>query len=128
MLIYEGDLEKLTWQKADIGKAFCSIRGLQDMVQSNEKTLFIFMIAPDKSTAYSDYIIKPEFRNIFQSSEALESYGINAPRLDIALKLAIQQEEKDIYSPSDTHWSARGYELAAKELVAFLRKRAAVSK
>ena len=126
ILVYEGDMDKLTWKQKDIAKAVCSIRGLQDQVQSNEKTLFIFMLAPDKSSAYADYIAVPVFRNRENTQQWLVNYGINAPRIDLLLKKAIDSGVKDIYIPSGTHWSARGYEIAAECIAEFIRKRVTV--
>ena len=126
ILVYEGDMNKLSWSKADIEKAACVIRCLQDKVQSAGKTLFIFMLAPDKSTAYADYISTPEFRNRENIWKYLTYYGINVPRIDILLKTAIDRGEKDIYSPSGTHWSARGYELATEGISEFIKERSIV--
>jgi len=127
LLIYEGDMQKSAWRNEDLARAACSIRGLQSRVQSNGKTFFIFMLAPDKSTAYAEFTVTPEFRNIFQSAEVLEDYGVNVPRLDLILKAAIHSGEKDIYIPSSTHWSARGYALAAEGISEFIKKRSVSS-
>jgi hypothetical protein len=123
ILVFRGDMDKFTWRQEDISRAACSIRGLQDRVQANGKTLFIFMLAPDKSTAYADYIDSSVFRNRVDAQQWLFDYGINTPRIDLLLKEAINREEKDIYIPSGTHWSARGHKLAAKGLADFIRQR-----
>lgn len=127
ILVYEGDLEKLSWSKEDLSKATCAIRGLQKKVQSNGKTLFIFMLVPDKSTAYADYISSPLFRKIEHTCQLLADNGINTLRLDLLLGAAIDRGEKDIYSPSGTHWSARGYALAAEGISEFIKKRSVSS-
>jgi len=127
LLVYEGDMQKLTWRSEDVARAACAIRGLQDRVQSNETTLFIFMLAPDKSTAYAEFIAFPEFRNTLRPAVTLEDYGVNVPRLDLILRAAIHRGEKDIYIPSGTHWSARGYALAAEEITGFIKKRSSPS-
>ena len=85
------------------------------------------MLAPDKSTAYADYISTPVFKKKDKVWKLLTDYGINVPRIDILLKKAIDRGEKDIYSPSETHWSARGYELAAKDISEFIGKRSVAS-
>ncbi len=121
ILIYEGDMNKLSWKKDDIVKVGAAIKCIQDYVQSNGKTLFIFMLAPDKSTAYAEYISTPLFKNRENISNYLMTCDINIPRIDIFLNMAIARGEKDIYSPSGTHWSARGYEMAAEGLSKFIR-------
>jgi hypothetical protein len=122
ILLYDADMDKLTWDHEDIVKATCSIRALQNRIQANGKTLFIFMLAPDKSTAYADYIAYPVFRNRDDTQHWLIKYGINAPQIDLMLKKAIDSRIKDIYLPSGTHWSARGYEIAAECLVDFIKQ------
>lgn len=121
ILLYDADMDKLTWDREDIVKAICSIRGLQNRIQANGKTLFIFLLAPDKSTAYADYIENPVFRNREDTQHWFIKYGINAPRMDLMLRKAIDSGIRDIYLPSGTHWSARGYEIAAECLVDFIR-------
>ncbi len=127
MLIYAGDMNKFSWRKKDIEKAVCAIRGLQDRVQSDGKTLFIFMLAPDKSSAYADYIDNNMFRQLHNMHQLLADKGVNTPRIDLSLKGAISRGEKDIYCPNGTHWSARGYELAAEGTVDFIRDHIAAS-
>lgn len=127
ILVYEGDMEKLSWRKEDLSKAACAIRGLQDRVQSNGKTLFIFMLAPDKSTAYADYILPPLFRRRDNTCRLLADYEINIPRIDLLLKEAIDRGEKDIYSPSGTHWGARGYALAARGIADAVKKQVVIA-
>jgi hypothetical protein len=126
ILVYEGDMNKLSWSKGDIEKAVYAISCVQNRVQSTGKTLFVFMLVPDKSTAYADYISTPVFRNRENVWKYLTSYGINVPRIDILLKAAIDRGEKDIYCPSGTHWSARGYELAAERIAGFIKERSVV--
>jgi hypothetical protein len=121
ILLYDADIDKLTWDREDIAKAICSIQGLQNRIKANGKTLFIFMLAPDKSSAYADYIANPVFRNRENTQDWFAKYGINAPRIDLLLKKAIDSGMKDIYLPSGTHWSARGYEIAAECLVDFIK-------
>ncbi len=127
IIVFEGDMDKLAWKQEDIAKAACSIQGLQDRVQANGETLFIFMLAPDKSTAYAEYIKGSVFRNRLDTQQLLLNYGINAPRIDIVLKEAIDRGEKDIYIPSGTHWSARGYGLAAEVIVNFIKQQSPVT-
>ncbi|PKN38350.1 MAG: hypothetical protein CVU62_05720 [Deltaproteobacteria bacterium HGW-Deltaproteobacteria-2] len=122
ILVYEGDMNKLSWKKDDVAKTASAIKCIQESVQSNGKTLFIFMLAPDKSTAYADYITIPLFKKRENISNYLMTYGINIPRIDKSLKAAIARGEKDIYSPSGTHWSARGYEMAASGIAEFIRQ------
>lgn len=121
ILLYEDDMNKLLWTKNDIEKTAFVISCLQNKVQSSGNTLFIFMLVPDKSTAYADYIATNVFKNRDNVWEYLTKKGVNLPRIDSVLKTAIDHKEKDIYTPNGTHWSARGYELAAETLAEFIR-------
>ena len=50
----------------------------------------------------------------------LLNYNINTPRLDILLHKAIDNGEKDVYLPNDTHFGTKGYQLTAKSVTNFL--------
>ncbi|MBS4033336.1 MAG: hypothetical protein KGZ85_02620 [Ignavibacterium sp.] len=122
ILVYAGDIDKLNWKREGLTKSICAIRGLQNLVQKHGKTLFIFMLAPDKSTAYADYIAEPVFQTRLNIQQQFIDSGVNAPRIDLKLNQAIESGIKDIYLPSGTHWSATGYEIAAKCIVDFIKQ------
>lgn len=121
ILIFKEDLIKATWTREDILAAACRIRKLQDRVQENDKTLFVLMLIPDKSTAYADYMIDPRLPKMPRSHPLLAEQGVNLPRLDILLESAIKAGETDVYLPNDTHFGTRGYELVALSLIRFLQ-------
>jgi len=121
ILIFKDDLIKATWTREEIRAAACAVKKLQDRVQQNGKTLFVFMLIPDKSTAYADYIMDPQLHKILRSHPLLAEQGVNLPRIDFLLESAIKAGEIDVYLPNDTHFGTRGYELVALSLVRFLQ-------
>lgn len=121
ILVYEGDLYKLLWRNEDLEKAVCAIRGLQDKIESSGKTLFVFMFAPDKATAYADYIKDPMFRSALNTQRHLLKRGVHSPGIERLLKREIDRGVKDIYNPNGTHWSAYGYQIAAEGVADFIK-------
>jgi hypothetical protein len=108
------------WSDEEIAKAMCSISDIQNRVQSNGKTMFIILPIPDKGTAYEKYIINPKFSSMQELTSKLLNYNINTPRLDILIHKAIDNGEKDVYLPNDTHFGTKGYQLTAKSVTNFL--------
>lgn len=121
ILIFKEDLIKATWTTEEIRAAACGIKKLQDRVQENNKTLFVLMLLPDKSTAYADYIMDPQLHKFPRSHPLLAEQSVNLPRIDTLLESAIKAGEIDVYLPNDTHFGTRGYELVALSLVRFLQ-------
>ncbi|MEK9149514.1 MAG: hypothetical protein AAB267_05650, partial [Candidatus Desantisbacteria bacterium] len=122
ILIYKFDLYKDKWSSSQINSIRCSLVNIQNRVQSNGKTFFVFMAVPDKLTAYSEYIvnngaIKNDTIDMLSSDEMLHIH-----RLDKSLKKAIQEGVKDVYLPNNTHWGSEGHKIAAKTLVDYLEE------
>lgn len=122
VLIYKIDLLKEMWNSDQINSIACSLANIQNRVQSNGKTFFVFMPVPDKLTAYSKYIvnngaIKKDIIDMISHDEKLHIH-----RLDKSLKKAIQAGVKDVYLPSNTHWGSEGHKIAAKTMVDYLKE------
>lgn len=122
ILIYKFDLYKDKWSSGQINSIRCSLAIIQNSVQSNGKTFFVFMAVPDKLTAYSEYIvnnvpIKNDTIDMLSHDEKLHIH-----RLDKSLKKAIQAGVKDVYLPSNTHWGSEGHKIAAKTMVDYLKE------
>lgn len=125
ILVYAGDLDTHAWRTEQVERAACAVRGLQDAVEDNGTTLFLFVLAPDKSSAYAPYIADQRFRRRRETTQLLVDRGVRAVRVDRALARAIAAGERDIYTPNGTHWSPRGYEIAAAAIAGHLRDLAA---
>jgi len=125
ILVYEGDLDAPAWSKAQIDRAVCAVRGLQDSVERSGVTLFLFLLAPDKASAYAQHFVDPVMRRRPDTTQYLVNVGVRAIRVDLDLGRAIAAGERDIYSPNGSHWSQRGYEIAAAAIAGHLREIAA---
>jgi len=122
ILVYKDDFEKVaSWRGLGDQDLDCRIEGIRQRVEANGKTKFVLMVAPDKLTAYSDFVEDGNVRNISKLHQLLDRNGAIMPRLDLALSSAIRKGEKDVYLPDDTHWGAKGHRIAAEALMDFLQ-------
>jgi len=122
ILVLKKDFKKLKWPADILDKSLCTLKNFQHNVQKNGTTWFVSMIAPDKLTAYLPYInsdknLPNTFLNKMHEDEELQIVDLLTP-----IKNALEREEKDIYSPNDSHWSSRGHKLVADSLLAYLVK------
>ena len=117
LLIYDDDLLKAGVKRADITLIAASIAARAGRAESNGLTRFMTLIAPDKLTAYSDFI-DPEYRDLSIIPALAEEPGLNLIRLDTPLRAAIRNGEIDVYLPNDTHWGEAGCQIVAREVKA----------
>jgi len=127
ILVFSGDLETLNWTNKDWVKIKCNALQVQKYINETTLTDFVFLVAPDKTTVYKKYIDK---NNISGSHlEVLSSdIMLNFIRLDDFLIKKIEQGEVDIYWPNDTHWSYRGHQLVAENVIRYLTNKKLIKK
>jgi hypothetical protein len=123
ILIYKMDLQKQSWTPEQVESIRCGLIDLQNRVQANGRTFFVLLVAPDKLTAYSTYIMDRDFTKFSQLDRLASDPGLHLPRVDQALKKAIDAGVKDVYLPDDTHWGSAGYKIAAETLVEYLKEK-----
>ena len=123
LLVYKPDLDKSSWQDQDIAAAICQLRDLQREFQANQKTVFVFVLVPDKLTAYTPYVSKQENLPKLELNQQLLQAGIQTPDLYQDIAQAIAKPEQDIYLPNETHYGSRGHEIMALSLQNYLQKR-----
>lgn len=122
MLVYKDDFKKISsLQKISAREVDCRIERMRQQVEVNGKTRFVLIVAPDKLTAYSDFISDEKLRNISKLNQLSESNRKIIPRIDLALMKAIGNGEQDVYLPDDTHWGSSGHRIAAETLIDFLQ-------
>jgi len=122
MLIYKDDFSKRPgWRKMSLPEISCRIESMRRRVEENRQSRFVFMVAPDKLTAYADFVRDKKLRDISQLSEFSGYLPEIMPRLDLTLISAIHNGEQDVYLPDDTHWGSTGHQIAAETLLTFLR-------
>lgn len=86
---------------------------------------FVFMVAPEKSTIYPEYVGLPRSRSGCKKSrydfllEAFADYPVmNFVRLDTILVQA--KKEREVYYRTDTHWNSLGSLIASGALLRHL--------
>lgn len=124
LLVFRDDREKTKWW-LDMGLPMmgCRIEAMKRKVEANGQTRFVLMVAPDKLTAYADFLQDRDAGKGSRLAELVELHQEVMPGFDRALIGAIRSGEPDVYFPDDTHWGSNGQRIAAETLVAFLHGR-----
>lgn len=112
ILFHYKDFDKSKIQDKEINITVCSLLQTQDKVQSNGKTEYLFFPVPDKLSAYSGRLKDKSFKDI-SIIEELDTRGLNIVRVDKYVSKSIADNVTDLYLPDNTHWSYKGYSLAA---------------
>lgn len=123
LLVVSHDLHKASWTDDDIASMRCALLQLQQRVEANGRTTFVAMLVPDKLSAYRPDLVEPALAPVTVIDDRLVAAPLNAPRLDLALRAAIESGTPDVYLPDDTHWGATGHARAADAVLAFLEAR-----
>ena len=122
LLVYREDISKeKKWRQMNLEEMVCGIEMIREKVEANGYTRFIFMVAPDKLTAYADFVRDKKLQGISALPKLSEQLPGIMPRLDLALISAIRQGEPDVYLPDDTHWGSSGHQIVAKTLLKHLQ-------
>ena len=112
MLVIRYETAKGSWTHADLATMRCALAGYADAVQANGRTAFMALLVPDKLSAYhQDLVDQTAAATVIP--QLVGAVPI-MPRLDLALRKAIEAGELDVYMPSDTHWGAAGHRIAAE--------------
>jgi hypothetical protein len=121
LLTYDNDLLKTKTKIQAIEKTVCQLAYINEQVESNGQTRFVYMIPPDKLTAYAEFLADEKLRQISFISALAQRLPTIVPRIDLSIQSAIHAGEMDIYLPDDTHWGWRGHQIAAETLLVFLK-------
>lgn len=126
ILLYSEDLNTIKWAAKDLEKIRCNALHIQNLVQESESSSFVLLVAPDKTTVYSDFL---KHKLIGESKLELltKNNQLNFLRVDDYLKQKVAEGEKDIYYPNNTHWSYQGHELVAKKMLKYLESNGVIS-
>ncbi|MDR3518758.1 MAG: hypothetical protein P4M00_23415 [Azospirillaceae bacterium] len=120
LLVYQDDFIKRTWRDQDWAAMRCRLLDWQARSEANGQTRFLVVVAPDKSSAYAPYLAE-DVRQPNGVAELAEAPTLHMPRVDLALRNAIQSGVKDVYLPNDTHWGSAGSGIVAKSVIAYLK-------
>jgi|LWDU01.1.fsa_nt_gi hypothetical protein len=122
LLIFHEDIKKKkNLTLSDWRRVRCDLLILQNKVQSNGKTKFIALIAPDKMTVYSPYLKDNQWKGISQYQYLMEDERLNIVPLLSYFQEAHKENKKDIYLPNDTHWSSVGNKLVGHAVFDYLK-------
>jgi hypothetical protein len=120
LLHFALDERKRAWRAQDLERAIKNVRQLQDEITRAGKR-FVFVLAPDKSTAYRACLPQDAAAEVPNVARQLIAAGIHAPDLLARLQDNINRVN-DLYHPNNTHWSEAGYVFAAGVIAGFIRR------
>lgn len=118
LLAWSADGASSRWDDTQWQAIGCSLKRLQQLVESNGRTRMLIMVVPTKITAYSAYIEPPVPR--VSARERLGGLGLNLVPVDQSISQAIDRGTVDVYLPDDTHWSTTGSRIAAQTAIEHL--------
>lgn len=112
VLFYHLDNLKLTISKEEWSIIESRFASAQVLVQKNNHTTFLAMIAPDKTTSYAD-LVRDEVKTYSSATDLMPGkHHINWVDTLGEIKQMIDEQVMDIYLPNDTHWGSEGYRAA----------------
>lgn len=121
LLVVSHDLQKARWTEQDYAAMRCALLRLQQRVEADGRTAFVAMLVPDKLSAYHADLLDPG-----APASVLDTVmdpRLHAPRVDAALRTAIEAGTVDVYLPDDTHFGAAGHAIAAEVIARYLELR-----
>lgn len=121
MLVLADDFEKISsWGNADLAEIGRRINHMREQIESNGKTKFLVMIAPDKLTTYSRFAKDGKIRYLSGLAELAGQHPDVMPRIDLSLIDAIDADTADVYLPNDSHWGSNGQRIVAETILGFM--------
>jgi hypothetical protein len=120
LLIYADDLLKVGWSDVDWQTSRCALLADQSRVMANGRTSFVFVLAPDKSSAYARWLPAGPWQVDAAPRLALAA-DLRMPRVDLALRAEIAAGMRDVYLPDDSHWSTAGSRIVARSVIEYMQ-------
>ena len=123
LLVYVDDLSSAdSWRNVGLQELGCRIERIRKKVEANGRTQFVLMIAPNKMSAYGNFFGEVGVDKTNMLNTLATQHPAVIPRIDLALKAAIEIGVVDVYLPDDTHWGSSGHQIAADSLRKFLQR------
>jgi hypothetical protein len=122
MLLYDDEFRLGDWPRAEIEQALCRLRAIQEQIQGNGQTAFLFMAVPNKLSAYADFVTERRFGGLQNLPALLADHRLNQVNLLDPLRHAVRCGVVDVYMPNDTHWGTPGNQIAAKAALAAMAR------
>jgi hypothetical protein len=113
LLYYIDDRAKQNVSSTRMLQVRCGLRALRsEAARLAPGAAFVLMVAPDKSTAYAEFMpILTRLPNLIE--RLAEEPTLDPVRLDTAFRSAVRSGVRDLYLPNDTHWGTAGARLVA---------------
>lgn len=119
ILIFSNDFNKGTWDEETWKRIACRVNSIEGQVRSSGNTEFVFLVAPDKSTVYGEFGRDGNF-STSKLDHLYQHTGATTLDIRAFLRELIEDGEKDVYLPNDTHWSPRVHRAVAREIARHL--------
>jgi len=103
-----------------IETAKCSLLSLQDKIRLNNKTEFIAMVFPNKTSVYSKFMLDISYSKTNIASKIEDTPGLNIAYLFDSFVESVGNGVVDFYLPNDTHCGYYAYKQAAKSVITIL--------
>lgn len=117
ILILNSWLESKQWSNDELMNSVCKAVEIQDRVQSNSKTLMIFLPIIEKNIAYNRYI---KDNTVINNAEVTIDIGrkknLNVIDIRLLLERTISKGIKDVFLPNDTHLGNEGHKVIAQSI------------
>jgi hypothetical protein len=125
LLVFDDDIISTKWTTNDWSEITCNAMTMQSNLQhiSNGDTTFVLLVAPDKSTIYTKFIVGNEIISGSRLNLLAEYEDLNFVRVDELLIQKVNDGERDIYWPNNTHWSYKGHALIAEKVLQYLTEK-----
>jgi len=120
LLVITRDFQLKDVNFPEIETTKCSLLLLQNKIRANNKTEFITLIFPDKTTVYSDFIDDKSYSNMSILSKLEDTPGLNIVPIIDDFKQSVSDGVIDFYLPNDTHCGFFAYKQAAEALLELL--------
>lgn len=118
LLIYDDEIRKALFTTPQtVDAMYCTLIDIQNEVQANGRTRFLFMAAPDKMTTYAEHLADPELRAISLLPGLYGRPSLNQVKLLGRFREAVRCGVKDLYMPNDTHWGSAAHRIIADAVV-----------
>ena len=124
LLVFREDLQKEPlWRQMGIQEMGLRLESLRARVEADGMTHLVVLIAPDKLTAYREFLDEARLKPYSEVSALIGQAPQLLPDTVGAIQRSIEDSTTDVYLPDDTHWGASGQERIADTLLHFLKAR-----
>lgn len=120
LLFFDAELKTGELSDKQRFKIIEQLKIIRKKVESNGKTKFVLLIAPNKLTTYWDFLDSFNGKEPVIIKEIQKTFPEATLPTDQLFQNMVAKGIIDVYLPNDTHWGSTGHEAAATALVNFL--------